>query len=149
MKINRDLAIKILRYLDEHKDFYFPFLVMCKEYSEENNDFIEIEPGEWKNIAQDDIYQTFELWENLQNLDEKTLQLMAKGFLEKIRNENTASVIANIAQQYRKKWDVKLWESTDITEFGLNEYYGGKAEGLEESLKILHENKLRIWDDQI
>ena len=74
----------MLRYLHKHKDFYFPFLVMCKEYSEEDDDFVEIELEEWEMINSDNKYQTFELWENLQNLDEKTLQLMAKGFIEKI-----------------------------------------------------------------
>jgi hypothetical protein len=88
MKISRELAIKILKYLDQHKDFYFPFLVMCKEYTEEDDDFVEIEPDEWKMIKSDDKYQTFELWENLQNLDEKTLRLMAKGFIEKITENN-------------------------------------------------------------
>ncbi|MFZ2975276.1 MAG: hypothetical protein WA055_01425 [Candidatus Moraniibacteriota bacterium] len=86
MKISRELAIKILKYLDENPDFYFPFLVMCKEYSDEDDDFVEIEADEWENIEEDEKYQTFELWENLQNLDEETLKLMSKGFLEKITN---------------------------------------------------------------
>lgn len=84
MKISRELAIKILKYLDENKSFYFPFLVVCKEHTEEDDDFVEIEPNEWKIIFEDDKYKTFELWENLQNLDEETMELMAKGFLEKI-----------------------------------------------------------------
>ncbi|MGC9602532.1 MAG: hypothetical protein ABSE76_02225 [Minisyncoccia bacterium] len=84
MSITRELAILILKYLDEHKGFYFPFLVMNKEYTEEDDDFVEIEPDEWEMIQEDEKYQTFELWENLQNLDEPTLKLMAKGFLEKI-----------------------------------------------------------------
>ena len=87
MKISRELAIKILKYLDKHKNFYFPFLVMCREYSDEDNDFVEIEPDEWINIQENDKYQTFELWENLQNLDRETLELMAKGFIEKIESE--------------------------------------------------------------
>jgi hypothetical protein len=86
MDISRELAIKILKYLDKHKDFYFPFLVMCKEYTPEDDDFVEIEPNEWKNIQEDNIYQTFQLWENLQDLDEETLKLMSKGFLEIITN---------------------------------------------------------------
>ena len=32
----------------------------------------------------DKNYKTFQLWENLQNLDKKTLKLMSKGFLEKM-----------------------------------------------------------------
>jgi hypothetical protein len=84
MKINRELAIKILKYLNEHPEFYFPFLVMCKEYPDEDDDFAEIDPKEWKIISDNDKHQTFELWENLQNLDEETLELMAKGFIDKI-----------------------------------------------------------------
>lgn len=90
MRISRELAIKILKYLDQHKEFYFPFLVMCREYTEEDDDFVEIEPDEWKLMQSDDKYQTFELWENLQNLNEETLQLMARGFIEKIVNESKA-----------------------------------------------------------
>ena len=88
MDISRELAIQILKYLDQHKDFYFPFLVMNQEYSEEDDDFVEIEPDEWENIEEDDKYQTFQLWENLQNLDMQTLELMAKGFIEKITSES-------------------------------------------------------------
>lgn len=84
MDISREVTIKILKYLDRHKDFHFPFLVMNQEYTPEDDDFVEIEPDEWQMIEEDDIYQTFQLWENLQNLDEKTLRLMAKGFIEEI-----------------------------------------------------------------
>ena len=87
MDISRELAIKILKYLDEHKDFYFPFLVMNQEYTPEDDDFVEIEPYEWEMIAEDDIYQTFQLWENLKNLDTDTTKLLAKGFIEKITGE--------------------------------------------------------------
>lgn len=86
MKISRKLAIQILKYLDQNKDFYFPFLVMCKEYTEEDDDFVEIEPNEWELIKSDKKYQTFELWENMQDVYEETLELMAKGFIEKIIN---------------------------------------------------------------
>lgn len=89
MDISRALAIKILKYLDQHKDFYFPFLVMNQEYTEEDDDFVEIEPNEWRMIKGDPTYQTFQLWENLQNLDEQTLKLMAKGFIEKIIDESS------------------------------------------------------------
>ena len=84
MEISRELAIRILKYCDEHKEFYFPFLVMCREYTEEDDDFVEIEANEWEIIQEDEKYQTFELWENLQNLDEETLRLMSKGFIEEI-----------------------------------------------------------------
>ena len=84
MKISRKLAIQILKYCEEHKDFYFPFLVMCKEYTPEDDDFVEVEFNEWEIIKGDKNYQTFELWENLQNLYEETIELMAKGYIEKI-----------------------------------------------------------------
>lgn len=88
MDISRELAIKILKYLDQHKDFNFPFLVMNQEYTEEDDNFVEIEPNEWRMIEEDEKYQTFQLWENLQNLDEETLKLMSKGFIEKITDES-------------------------------------------------------------
>ena len=82
MDISRELAIKILKYLDENKNFYFPFLVMCKEYTPEDDDFVEIEPEEWEMMAEDEEYKTFQLWENLQSLDLRTLRLRSKGFIE-------------------------------------------------------------------
>lgn len=69
MNITRNLAIQILKYLHTHKDFYFPFLVMCREYTPEDDDFVEIEPKEWEIIAEDEAYQTFQLWENLAYTD--------------------------------------------------------------------------------
>ena len=87
MKINRKLAIKILKYLHLNSDFYFPFNIVCKEFSESfDDDDIPIEPHEWEIIENNDKYQTFELCENLQDLHEDTIHLMAKGFLEKINN---------------------------------------------------------------
>ncbi|MBI4127132.1 hypothetical protein HY463_00315 [Candidatus Peregrinibacteria bacterium] len=60
----------------------------CKEYAEEDDEFVEIAPDEWKSIRDDARYRTFQLWENLQNLDEPTLRLMAKGFIEKITSKS-------------------------------------------------------------
>lgn len=88
MDISRELAITILKYLDTYQTSYFPFLVMNKEYTEKDDDFVEIEPSEWEMIQEDETYKTFQLWENLQNLDLLTLQLMAKGFIEKIIYES-------------------------------------------------------------
>jgi hypothetical protein len=78
MRIDRNLAIEILRYLYRHPKFYFPFLVMCKEYTPEDDDFVEIEPKERKLIKDDESYQTFEIRENLQNLYNNTTALLAK-----------------------------------------------------------------------
>jgi hypothetical protein len=137
MEISRELAIIILKYLDEHLGFYFPFLVMCQEYSREDDDYVEIEPEEWEMIAEDDEYQTFELWENLQNLDSDTVKLMAQGFVEKITGLSLRSHIAELAKNYRAEWRVELWESEDIEEFGFNEFIGGKAEAYEECLELI------------
>jgi hypothetical protein len=57
---------------------------MCQEYTPEDDDFVEIMPEEWENIQEDDIYKTFELWENLQNIDNKTIRFMSQGFIQKI-----------------------------------------------------------------
>lgn len=102
MKISRELAIKILKYLDENPDFYFPFLVICKEYSDEDDDFVEIEANEWENIEEDEKYQTFELWENLQNLDGETMELMTKGFLEIIIESENIVVSKNKLDEKNK-----------------------------------------------
>lgn len=89
MDISRELAIQILKYLDQHRDFYFPFLVVGKGYTKEDDNFLETEPEEWESMQEDKNYKTFQIWENLQNLDKETLRLMSKGFIEKIINEST------------------------------------------------------------
>ena len=141
MDISRGLAIKILKYLDQHKDFYFPFLVMNKEYTEEDDDFVEIEPDEWETIESDENYKTFQLWENLQNIDERTTELMAKGFLEEITNKSLENHIAKLAKNYRKEWNEKLWESAKIEEYDLNEFINGKADAFEDCLHLIREYK--------
>jgi hypothetical protein len=150
MKISRDLAIKILKYLDRHNKFYFPFLVMCKEYTEEDDDFVEIGADEWKSIKEDEKYQTFELWENLQHLYPETVRLMAKGFLEKIIGESLECNISELAKKYRNDWKEELWESEDIEEFGFNEFIGGKAEAYEDCLEMIkHELKCYVKHNNV
>ena len=140
MPKSRVLAIKILKYLDQHKDFYFPFLVMNQEYTEEDDDFVEIEPDEWEMIEEDEKYQTFQLWENLQNLHEETLALMAKGFIERITRESLELQIAELSRNYRKEWKERLGESAKIEEYGFNEFLGGKAEAYDDCLRIIRES---------
>lgn len=84
MQITRELALQILKYCHKHKDFYFPFLVMCREYTPEDDDFVEVEPDEWESISEDEEYRTFQLWENIQDLRDDTTELLAKGLIEKI-----------------------------------------------------------------
>jgi hypothetical protein len=115
MKISRELAMRILKYCRKHKDFYFPFLVICKKRNG----------------------QTFELRENLQDLREGTTELLAKGFIEKIVGFSFEKDVYELAKKYRTQWKEELWESENIEEFGLNEFLGGKAEGFEECLQLI------------
>ncbi len=141
MKISRELAITILKYLYNNPNFYFPFLVVCQEYTPEDDDFVEIEPEEWENIEEDEIYQTFELWENLQNLDEETLRLMSKWFIEKIINENLEKEVKNLAKWYRKLYKETLTESVKILEYWENEFFWWKKEAFEEVLELIKKYK--------
>jgi len=141
MPIKRDLALKIIKYLLDNPSFYFPFLVMCKGYASDiDEDFVEIVPeDDYENLLEDTQYNTFELWENLQNLNSETLELMTKGFLHKIEHTDILTKISNLATEYRKSWKEELWETTDIEEYGLNEFLGGKAEAYEDCLQIINE----------
>lgn len=137
MDISRELAIKILKFLYNHKAFYFPFLVVCKEYSPEDDDFVELEASEWKTIEEDENYKTFQLWENLKGLKDNTTELLAKGFIEIITRQSLENHIYTLAKNYRKEWREELWESENIEEFGLNEFIGGKADAYEDCLYII------------
>lgn len=141
MPITRELALEILKYLLDNPSFYFPFKIMCKEYvSYVDNDFVEIVPQyDYENLVENLQYDTFELWENLQNLDLETLQLMSKGFIEKIVYDDALNKIETAAKEYRNLWKRDVCESVKIEEYGFNEFLGGKAEGFEESLEILKE----------
>jgi hypothetical protein len=144
MQISRKLALKIIKYLLDNPLFYFPFKIMCKEYisyMDNDDNFVEIVPqDDYENLVENLQYDTFELWENLQNLDLQTLELLSKGFIEKIINENAIDSIEQSAKGYRELWKMNLCESANIEEYGLNEFFGGKAEGFEESLEILKEH---------
>lgn len=143
MQISRELALRIIKYLLDNPSFYFPFKIMCKEYAnhiEVDNDFIEIIPqDDYENLVENLQYDTFELWENLQNLDLETLQLISQGFIEKIVYADAIGKIETLAKEYRNLWKREACESIEIEEYGLNEFFGGKAEGFEESLEILKE----------
>ncbi len=88
MPISRELALLIIKYLLDNPTFYFPFLVVCKGYASDaymDDDFVEIVPmDDYENLVENTHYNTFELWENVRNLDVETLKLMSKGFIEKI-----------------------------------------------------------------
>ncbi|MEK7144310.1 MAG: hypothetical protein AAB794_00390 [Patescibacteria group bacterium] len=123
--------------MDEHSSFYFPFLVMCKEYSDEDDDFVEIESNEWEMIEEDGKYQTFQLWENLQNLDLATVRLLSAGFIQEITNSFLELHIATLRRNYRRKWKERLTENANIEDFGLNEFIEGKFRGYEDCLDLI------------
>lgn len=137
MDISKELAIKILKYLDRHPDFYFPFSVVNKEYSEEDNDYVEIEPSEWRLIAEDERYQTFQLWENLQNLDYDTVYLLSKGYIEKITGESLHSHVKIIARNYSKESEWDSWGSKDSELYGMSEFMKGKAEAYNDCVRMI------------
>jgi hypothetical protein len=47
--------------------------------------------------------------------------------------------ITKLATKYRNEWDIKLCDSTDIEQYGFNEYLDGKADTFEECLEILQQ----------
>lgn len=64
---------------------------MCKEYSPEDDDFVEIGPDEWSAIEDDDTYQTFELWEKQPQTDTDLildrLNILVKNYKKYLKNE--------------------------------------------------------------
>lgn len=137
MKITRELAILILEYLNNNQNFYFPFLVVCKEYTPEDDDFVEITPEELENIKEDECYQTFELWENLQDLRENTTKFLAKWFIDKITSKTLEDEIKNLYQYYSSLYNEKLTKSDDILKYWENEFFWWKKEAFEEILELI------------
>lgn len=137
MDIDRKLAISILKYLDENDRFYFPFLVMCKEYSPEDDDYVEVEPNEWRVIKEDGNYQSFQLWENLRNLNEDTIKLLSKGFIEVITGKSLEKHVGVLAKNYKREWVRELHNEEGIEEYGLNEFIAGKADAFEDCLYLI------------
>ncbi len=138
MPITRELALQILKYLLDNSSFYFPFKIVCTNFDKDDELYdIEFSQEMLDEVLENDEFKDFELVENLQNLDLETLQLMSKGFIEKIMNNEAVQHITNLAQECRSQYKEELWESTDIEQFGFNEYVGGKAEAYEDCLEIL------------
>lgn len=87
MKIQRKLALTIMRFLLENPKFYFPFEIGCKGIINKNEyDSIPINE-EYYAIIKNNNYDNFILIENLQNIYQDTIKLMSMGFIDKILNE--------------------------------------------------------------
>lgn len=140
MKISRKKAINILKYLDENRDFYFPFLVVCKEYSPEDNDFVEIEPDERDDIESDNMYQTFELWENLQNIDFDTIKLLSKWYFDYMFWKSLKNEIQELFLEYNEYYKTEFIESSKILEYWENEFFWWKREAYEDILSLFEKH---------
>ena len=139
MKIQREQVIRIIKYLEENKNFYFPFKIICEDLKE-NSEYCGadcLKEIDYEFIEKNKSLVNFYLEENLQNLYPETLELMVEGFLHKIEHTNILNKISNLAIEYRKSWKEDLWESPNIEEYGLNEFLGGKAEAYEDCLELL------------
>lgn len=141
MKISRVLAIQILKYTHTHSNFFFPFLVMNREYSAEDDDFVEILSEEWDDIEADKNYETFELWDNLQHLDKITANLLLKGLLEELSRDSLETHIEKLAVTYKSKWRKSLYACERMEELDMNEFVEGKADAFEDCLYLIREHK--------
>lgn len=140
MKIQREQVIKIMKYLNKNPDFYFPFKIICEDFKE-HSEYYKIdclEEIDYEFLEKNKNLINFYLEENLQNLYPETLELMVKGFLNKIEHTDILNKISNLAIEYRKSWKEDLWESSNIEEYGLNEFLGGKAEAYEDCVEIIN-----------
>jgi len=139
MKISKELVLKIIKYLKNNEEFYFPFKIICNDV-EIDSDYYDIDciELEYDLIKNNSLLINFTLEENIQNLYKDTTGLLAKGFIDKIIGITEIEKISSLANKYRSNWKEELWESEDSEEFGLNEFIGGKAEAFEECLEILN-----------
>jgi hypothetical protein len=138
MPITRELALQILRYLLGNTSFYFPFKIVCINFDEDDELYdVEVSQEMLDEVLSNDEFKDFKLVENLQHLDLETLNLMSKGFIEKIVHDDVIIEIEVAAEEYRNLWKRDICEAVNIEEYGTNEFFGGKAEGFEESLEIL------------
>ena len=143
MPISKELALKILKYLLDNPSFYFPFKIICINFDEDDELYdVEVSQEMLDEILSNEEFQDFKLVENLQRLDLETLSLMSKGFIEKIVHDDVIKQIETATKEYRSLWKIDICESVNIEEYGLNEFFGGKAEGFEESLEII--KRLRL-----
>lgn len=133
MRISRELAIIILKYLDRYPKFYFPFKVINKNFEYD----LEVEPEEWNIIKTDLIYKDFELHENLNSLYAPTLELMSKWFIQKIAGSDLRKKIKILAKWYKKLYKKEKTDSLKILEYWENEFFWGKAEAFEEVLEMI------------
>jgi len=138
MEITKPQVLNIIKYIEHNPDFYFPFKIICSNFGK-NSDLFEVDCLDigYNDIATSKSMTTFTLVENLQNLHLETIELMAKGFLDKIENTSILDKISNLAAECRNSWKKEWCESKDIEEYGSNEFIGGKADAFEDCVQII------------
>ena len=141
MRISRNLAIQILKYLNKNPDFHFPFFVMCQEYASEENNFAEIHPDDWVDVLNDENYKTFELWNKYVELNNYSINLLSKGFIEKMFKFSFEISIYNLFNEYNKFYKEEFFYSSDIERYWENEFFWWKKEAYEEVIELLHNKK--------
>ncbi|CAC9655027.1 hypothetical protein [bacterium endosymbiont of Bathymodiolus sp. 5 South] len=145
MKITKERVLSTINYIKQNPNFYFPFKIMCLDFDEHHEmyeeDCLDFEYHEIKN---DNLMVNFILVENLQNLLLETVELMSKGFFEKIEYMDALSEVSNLAQESRGRWKKELRKSEDIEIYGMNEFVSGKAEAYENCVRIIQQKSFNI-----
>ena len=138
MKITRKQVLNVSKYIECNHSFYFPFKVICSDFDKEDecSEMNCLDFG-YDYIDNNKLMNRFILIENLQDLRSDTVELMAKGFLDKVEYTPVIDKILDLAIEYRKNWKEQLCESEDIEEYGLNEFIGGKADAYEDCVQII------------
>lgn len=131
MNISFELAHKIVKYLESHHEFYFPFRIVCETHSEECVNEIENVHG----LTEHEHCNSFMLQENLQTLDHDTTAFLAQGFLQHITGESLASDLEKLLNGC--SFPVEIQESSKIGDYGLVEFITGKREAYVECLHLV------------
>ncbi len=142
MKITRKQVLNILKYLNKNPEFYFPFGIICQDFTEDDSLYdVDCTEIEYEVFEKNTLLVNFALEENLQDLYPETVKLMAKGFLEKMLFESNLShvdtnEIKNKIIDCEKFINPYGCEIEDSEKFALNEFLKGKVEAYHEFLQI-------------
>jgi len=143
MKITKKQVLNIKKYKIINQDFNFPFKIICTDFNKKDKFFkVNCLDIDYDFIYNNKLMINFILTEKLENLNQKTIELMTKGFFDRIEHVDILDRISNLAIGYRKNWKKDLCESENIEEYGFNEFIGGKAEAYEDCLQITNEHLL-------
>lgn len=144
MNLTKERVLSTVKYIENNPEFDFPFKILCLDFSKEHERYQEdCLDFKYDKIKNDKSMIHFMLVEDLQSLCLETVELMSKGFFEKIEQTNALREISNLAEECRDGWKRELCESEDINEYGLNEFFGGKADAYEDCARIIKQKSSR------